>query len=113
MSDFNMNTQEIIFDVDDVNQNKTMAGLAYILFFLPLLSCPNSAYGRFHANQSLVLLLVSFAGNIVLGFVPFIGWALLMVLRLFVFVLFIMGIINGFNGKGQTLPVIGQITLLK
>ncbi len=113
MSNFNMNPEVIIFNAEDVEKNKTMAGLAYILFFLPLMSCPDSAYAKFHANQSLVLLLVSIAGNIVLSFIPFIGWMLVLVFRLLVFALFVFGMINGFSGKGQSLPVIGQITILK
>ena len=47
-------------DPNDILQNKTLCGLAYvfpILFFLPLVSCPNSKFGRFHANQALLLFL--------------------------------------------------------
>lgn len=113
MSNFNMNSQEFTFDAEDVEKNKTMAGLAYILFFLPLLCCPDSAYGKFHANQSVVLLLVSLAGHVVLSFIPFIGWALIAIFRLFVLVLFILGIINGLSGRGQTLPIIGQVNIIK
>jgi len=113
MSNFNLNSQEVVFDAEDIAKNKTMAGLAYILFFLPLFACPDSAYGRFHANQSLVLLLVSVAGNIVLSFIPFIGGILVPIFGLLIFVLFVLGLINGFSGRGQTLPLIGQITILK
>ncbi len=61
-----------IFDPADIEKNKTIAGLAYVLFFLPLIACPDSKFGRFHANQALLLVLVSIAGNIVLRFIPFI-----------------------------------------
>jgi hypothetical protein len=40
-----------VFDQADIEKNKTMAGLAYLLFFLPLVACPDSPFGRFHANQ--------------------------------------------------------------
>ena len=40
---------------------KVMSALAYlwILFFLPLVVCPDSKFGRYHANQGLVLLLAA------------------------------------------------------
>ena len=32
---------EDIYTMEDIENNKTMAGLAYLLFFLPLIVCPN------------------------------------------------------------------------
>lgn len=52
---------------EDIQKNKTMAGLAYLLFFLPLVACPESEYGKFHANQSLLLWLVAIVGVLYLG----------------------------------------------
>ena len=69
-----------------------MAGLSYFLFFLPLIVCPESRYAKFHANQSLLLLITGVAGNVILG---------------------IMGLINGFGGKAKPLPLIGKFTILK
>ena len=45
-------------DPADIEKNKTMAGLAYLIFFLPLLACPDSKYGRYHANQALLLFIL-------------------------------------------------------
>lgn len=41
------------FDTQDAQDAKIWSVLAYfgILFFLPLVTVPNSAYGKFHANQ--------------------------------------------------------------
>jgi uncharacterized membrane protein len=108
-----MDPKKFTFDEEDVEQNKKMAGLAYILFFLPLMCCLDSAYGRFHANQSLVLLLVSMTGDIVLSFIPLIGEILLSFFRLLMFVFCVLGLLNGFNGRGETLPIIGQIYIIK
>ena len=49
------------FDQMDIENNKIISGLSYlgILFFLPLVAAPNSRFGKFHANQSLVLLISS------------------------------------------------------
>lgn len=72
------------FDPADIEKNKTMAGLAYILFFLPLVASPDSPFGRFHANQGLVLLLFALIGSFVLSIIPIIGWFLLPFLASFV-----------------------------
>jgi uncharacterized membrane protein len=104
---------EYIPDPADVEKNKTMAGLAYILFFLPLIACPDSKYGKFHANQGLLLLIVSIAGNIILGIIPVIGWIIMPIFGIAVFVLAIMGLINGFNGKVKEMPVFGKYRIIK
>jgi uncharacterized membrane protein len=102
-----------VFDEADIQKNKTMAGLAYILFFLPLIACPDSKFGRFHANQGLLLLILGFAGGIILSIIPIIGWILLPLFYILVLILGIMGLINGFGGKAKALPVIGKFRLLK
>jgi uncharacterized membrane protein len=90
-----------------------IAGLSYILFFLPLIACPDSKFGRFHANQALLLLILAIAGNIILTIIPVIGWILLPFFGILVFVLFLIGLINGLSGKAKELPVIGKYRLLK
>lgn len=101
------------FDPQDIEKNKMMAGLSYIIFFLPLLICPESKYGKFHANQALILLLVGVVGNIVLGFIPIIGWLLLPLFNVAVLILGIMGLVSGFGGKAKKLPIIGRYTIIK
>jgi uncharacterized membrane protein len=99
------------FDPEDIEKNKVMALLAYIIFFIPLIAAPNSKFAKYHANQGLVLFLLYIAiiilSNIsILGFLEYIG-------GLFVLVLVILGIINAVNGKVKPLPLIGGITIIK
>jgi len=108
-----MQEQTGIFEQSDIDNNKTMAGLAYIILFLPLLVCPQSSYARFHANQPLLLLIVSIAGTIVLSIIPIIGWILMPLFGLAVFVFAVMGLINGFSGKAKRLPIFGKFDILK
>lgn len=108
------------FDPADIEANKWVCALSYlsILFFLPLVVCPNSKYGKFHANQALVLLIFSVAGSAVFGalkHVFLIGWlagiagALYSVL---IVILMILGIVNVIQGKAKELPGIGKIRLI-
>lgn len=98
---------------EDIEKNKTMAGLSYFIFFLPLIVCPESQYARFHANQSLVLLITNIGGRIVLGFIPFLGGMLISLFNLAILVFYVLGIISGFEGKTKELPIIGTCRILK
>ena len=86
---------------------------------IPILAAKDSKYARFHANQGLILLLVSVVVGIVigvLGAIPFIGWIFGIaggLIEILTIVLMVLGIINAANGKAKELPLIGNITILK
>lgn len=101
------------FNQADIDKNKTMAGLAYLIFFLPLISCPDSRFARFHANQGLLLLIFGVGGSFVLGLIPILGWILLIFYPIVILIFGIMGLVNGFQGKVKRLPIFGKINILK
>lgn len=89
------------------NNNKIMAFLAYIIFFLPLLTTSkNDPFVKYHVKQGLVLFIAEFVVWI-LGFIPVIG-LLSFILFICLFILWIIGILNALNGKQKPLPFIGQ-----
>lgn len=108
---------------EDIQKHKVVFILSYlgILFFLPLVVCPESKLGRFHANQGIVLFLAGIGGEIVqiileillpisfLGFISFI----FNIYGLALFVLMIIGMINASKGEEKPLPVIGGIQIIK
>jgi uncharacterized membrane protein len=91
------------------NNDKTMAIIAYIIFFIPLLVSKNrSTFLNYHINQGLGLFIVSLVGNLILGAV-FSNlsqitnlWGLLML------ILMVIGIINASKNETKPLPVIGN-----
>lgn len=117
------------FDYSDLNSsNKWCYALAYlwILFFLPLVVCPDSRVGRFHANQGLLLFIVSTGCGLIAGFLGLfgaipvlgailgtiggiIGWAA-GVIHL---AGFIYALVNILNNLAVELPVIGKYRLIK
>jgi len=101
------------FEPEDIEKNKTMAGLAYFLFFLPLVACPDSRFGKYHANQGLILFLCYIIGSFVLTIIPVFGWVLLPFFALLALVLAIIGLLNGLNGRVKELPLIGKYRLIK
>jgi uncharacterized membrane protein len=112
----------------DVEQNKVFAILCYLpplLFLVPLFAARQSKFAMYHCNQGLVLTLAAFAVSIanmildrILWYVPAIGFLMITLLNLAIFVgiivLVVMGIINAANGVCKPLPVIGsRFTLVK
>ncbi|GGO00859.1 DUF4870 domain-containing protein [Saccharibacillus kuerlensis] len=100
-------------DMEDKENNKAIAALSYLLFFLPLLAARNSRFAMYHANQSLVFLLAMFAGNFVLGLIPFIGWLLIPFFNLAGLGYMIIGVMNAVGGKTQPLPFMPNVEILK
>lgn len=113
--------EEIVFDQEDVNKNKTngiLMAIIPILFFLPLVSddMKNSAFLKFRANQTLIYLLAAIAVNIcgwILKYIPYVGGILSWALSIAVFVLYVINIVYAANGNGKKLPLIGGIEILK
>ncbi len=115
----------------DAQQNKVMAVLSYIIFFIPLLTGDHkkSPFVKYHANQGTVL----FLGTLAFGIVYWILNALLVALLLgtgawgawsvittilgilwFVPTIFcVLGIIHAVKGEMKPLPLIGKINILK
>lgn len=103
---------EEVFSPEDIEKNKTIAGLAYLIFFLPLVACPESRFARFHANQALVLLIL-FVASAIINVIPIIGCVISVIVWIFAIVVGIIGMINGFSGKAKRLPLIGKINIIK
>lgn len=95
------------------NDDKLWAILAYILFFLPLLKDNRSEFLTFHTNQGTILFIVAFGGNIILSMIPILGWVLLPILNIAVFILFVMGVLNASKMQMKKLPVIGDFEIVK
>lgn len=113
-------------DPSDLKASKVFAILSYfwILFFLPLVCCKDSPFGRFHANQGLL----SFIFGAVTGaclkivglfyaFIPIFGGLIIGILSVVVGLVnlffMIVGIVNAAEGKYRRLPLIGQFDIIK
>lgn len=105
----------MMYDTQDIQDNKIWAALSYvgILFILPLLiNGGNSKYGKFHANQGFILFLADIIcslATLVIGWIPFVGDFIRVILSLAVLALMILGIVNAATGKAKELPFIGGL----
>lgn len=92
-------------------KNIAMAIVAYVIFFIPLLTgdAQKDPFVKYHVKQGLVLFLLAVLVGIVNGIMPSYFWyAINWILSLALLVLFVVGIINAANGKQQPLPVVGK-----
>ena len=82
----------------DIEENKFIALLSYvwILCLIPLLLKRDSEFAQFHAKQGLIL----FLAQVILVWVPVIGWAI----NLVILVIAIIGIFKVLQGEYWEVP---------
>ena len=90
-------------------KNTGMAVIAYLLFFVPLLTGDKKdPFVKFHVKQGFLIFVAAVVGSILnmtvilmpLGILTLIG----------VLILAIIGINNALHGKEEKLPILGQFT---
>ena len=90
------------------------SGIAYLTFipaiiFLVVAPYNQSANIRFHAWQSIFLSAACVVVDIVLGFIPIVGWIIIPLFGLLVLVVWILCLVKAFNGQRFKLPIIGDL----
>lgn len=94
------------------NEN-LMGAAAYLLGFITgiifLLIEKESKFVRFHAMQSTILFGGIFVINIVLGFIPVLGWFVGLILSFAAFILWIVLMWKAFQGELYRVPKIGDL----
>ena len=100
------------YTTEDIEKNKIMAVLAYIIFLIPLLAAKESKFARFHTNQGLVLFIIGVLSSVV-AVIPIIGWIIAPIGAILVTVLAVIGVINALNGRAKEVPVVGKFKILK
>ncbi|MCI0474522.1 MAG: hypothetical protein MUE56_09580 [Ignavibacteria bacterium] len=99
-------TRNLNITPEEIESGKTMAFVAYLVFFIPLLmdEYKKNKFVMYHTEQSIVLLIVNLLVNVIGIITCGIGY----ILFIAVIVYYIIGIINAFGGKVAPLPLIGQ-----
>ena len=108
----------------DIDKNKGMAALAYILFFVPLLMGlhKESDFVKFHVNQGAVVFVAAVGLNIISTVVTTFLWRLyplntmislaFSLLSIAIGILGIIGIVAALQGQKKELPIIGKFKIL-
>lgn len=93
---------------------ENIAGLlCYLLGFITgivfLVLEKESSFVKFHALQSTIAFGGLFVVSLVLGFIPFLGWLIDLLISLFSLVLWIICMVKAYQGEMFKLPVAGEI----
>lgn len=95
----------------DIKSSRISAAAGYVMFFIPLVFNGDNQYARFHANQSLINLILSTVGAVLLGMIPYAGPFLMMLQELLCVIWLVRGIIFSLKGKAVGIPFVGWITI--
>lgn len=122
-----MNEENIVFNSEDVQNNKVMGILAYFWNSFPDSSTCSKRFTilKIPTNQGIVLFIFSVALNIIgngisfvisvtsFGILSFVGTLITGLIGLICLAFAIVGIVNACSGEPKKLPIIGSITLYK
>jgi len=90
-------------------KNTMMAVLAYIVFFIPLLTdAKDDPFVKYHVRQGLMLLIAGVVAWLIINVLPIIGFLIAPILDIAIIVLLVIGIMNAINGVEKPLPFIGS-----
>ncbi len=112
------------FEPSDVEKNRVLGGLGYLVFFLPLIACPESRFGKFCANQGLLIWIASLVVWIafgllewILGRIPVIGWLVIIAHSLCNIAIAVIALYYTYlaasKGDARELPFIGNYSIIK
>ncbi len=68
----------------------------------------DNPFVRFHAAQSLAVFLPLFVMIIIIGALPFVGWALSWMISIFTLLLWLFLMFKAFKGEKYKLPIVGD-----
>jgi uncharacterized membrane protein len=100
--------------VEHKKGGNAMAVFAYlgILLIIPFVTdAKNDPFVKYHLKQGLALIIAEAIGwfvTLFIGWIPFLGWLIVLLFWLACLVLTIVGIMNVLNGTEKELPWIGQ-----
>ena len=81
--------------------------IAFVMF-----NSNKSQLAAYHIRQSLLLMILGilcYIVQIMLVFIPFIGWAIIFLLWIGLVVLWVLGLVAAINGQEKPMPVIGAM----
>ena len=98
-------SRQINITPEEIEAGKTMAFVAYLIFFVPLLmeDMRKNKFVMFHTEQSIVLVIL----NVVLAIVGTITCGIGLILYIPWLVFLVMGIIAALKGEAKPIPLIG------
>lgn len=100
----------------DADSAKVCVVLLWIIWIVGIIwyfadeKMKKNKFATFWVKQWLILLIAGVAASIISG-IPFLGWVLGPVAMIFLFVLWVIGLISILKNEEKPLPIIGQYAL--
>ena len=108
------------FTREDMDKNKTLAAVGYLVFFVPLICCKESRLGRYCANPGLLIMVVHILVSIlfsILGASPLLGWLFALAGRLVSLAILVIALLCMAqlmtNERAIELPYIGGFRIIQ
>ena len=95
----------------DVKKCRISAMLGYLCFFIPMTMHDDRQFARFHANQSILNLIMSTVITVIWGMIPYVGIYLMILQELLCIIFTIRGMVLSYQGKARSIPLVGWITI--
>ena len=109
MTEENNDQEKTKVETSKKQKNIGMAIVAYIIFFIPLLTdAKKDPFVKYHVKQGIVLFIASVLVGIISYILPWQLSIISQLLEVCVFVLMVIGIVNASKGEQKPLPVIGK-----
>lgn len=96
----------------DMQKSRVTAILGYLCFLIPLVFHEDKQFARFHANQSLLNLLLATVFTVLLSLIPVFGLVLVILQQIICAGILIRGMVLAGKGRAVGIPVVGRITLI-
>lgn len=98
-----------------IEEGKTIALVAYLTIIGLVIAFvmnndKKNTFAQYHIKQSLGIMLTGLALGMI-GIIPILGWIISILGVLFLFFLWISGLLNAINGKEKPVPVMGEYYL--
>ena len=99
-------TRQVNYTPEDAANGKTMAILAYLVFFIPLLmeDMKKNNFVMFHTEQAIILVIL----NVVVAIVGTVTCGIGLILYIPWLIFLVMGMLNASKGECKPLPLIGS-----
>jgi uncharacterized membrane protein len=83
--------------------------LGWITGIIFLILEKDNQFVRFHAIQSIIVFGAITVLDIILRFIPFIGWTLAVIIGILAFILWVVLMVKAYQGQRYKLPVAGNV----
>jgi uncharacterized membrane protein len=112
------------FAMSDIAENKTLAGLMYVLFFVFFVFMfikPYSEFIKFHANQVLLFIMLLLPSALVMGIASMIlikfatayAWIPYVAILGPMAIIWLVQMISAFKGQARKVPFIGEKVFIR